>query len=125
MFTGITIVSSPAGTPVIDQPNTFSYPILSNVTLTCMVTLANRDLLPGITTYQWDTTGCYTNPAYNGGDPNCFPHGQTTQTVTGNGLTAEDAGTISCIATINGTQYTSDPITIRISGEILYNDIPI
>ena len=84
-----------------------------------MVTLANGDLIPGLTTYRWDTTGCYTNTAYNSGNPKCFPNGQTTQTITGNDLTAEDAGIIYCIATVNGIEYTSSPLTIRISGKTL------
>ena len=35
----VTIVSNPAGTPVSGFTNTFDYPILSSVTLTCDVTL--------------------------------------------------------------------------------------
>ena len=34
----VTIVSSPAGIPVNGSTDTFDYPILSNVTLTCNVT---------------------------------------------------------------------------------------
>ena len=108
----ITIVSSPAGTPVSGSINTFDYPILSSVTLTCMV-----DPSPSTTiTYQWNTTGCYTNVNYNNGEPGCFPHNQTTQNVTGYDLTAEDAGTIICTVTIGGVEYTSRPLTLRISG---------
>ena len=33
----VTVVSSPAGTPVSESTNTFDYPILSSVTLRCMV----------------------------------------------------------------------------------------
>ena len=33
----VTIASTPAGTPVSGSTNTFDYPILSSVTLTCMV----------------------------------------------------------------------------------------
>ena len=68
-------------------------------------------------TYQWITTGCYTNINYNGGVPSCFPHDQTTQIVTDNDLTAEDAGTIICSATIFGEVYTSDPVTLHVSGK--------
>ena len=110
---GVIIVSNPTGTPVDGQRNTVSYPILSSVSLTCM-------LVNGVTetaTYQWDTTGCYTNTAHNNGNPTCFPNGQTTQTVTGNDLTAEDAGTIHCTITIGDVHYTSSPFTILISGE--------
>ena len=67
-------------------------------------------------TYQWNTTGCYNNTNYNGGNPQCFPVGQFTQTVVGNDLTAKDAGNISCIVTINGTRYNSELFTLRISG---------
>ena len=66
--------------------------------------------------YQWNTTGCYNNSNYNGGNQSCFPVGQRTQTVVGNGLTANDAGNISCIVAINGNSYSSEPFTLRVSG---------
>ena len=69
--------------------------------------------------YQWNTAGCYTNSKFTDSNPVCFPHGQTTQNVTGNDLNAEDAGTITCTVTISGNDYTSDPFTLRISGEQL------
>ena len=68
-------------------------------------------------TYQWNTAGCYTNSKFTPSNPQCFPHGQTTQSVTGNNLNAEDAGTITCTVTISGSDYTSEPFTLRISGE--------
>ena len=68
-------------------------------------------------TYQWNTAGCYTNSKFTGSNPQCFPRGQTTQSVTGNNLNAEDAGTITCTAIINGVHYNSEPFTLRISGE--------
>ena len=106
----ISISSNPAGTPVSGSTNTFDYPILSSVTLTCMV-----DPSPATTvTYQWNTGGCFTSFRHN--IPTCFPANQTTQNVTGNNLLAEDAGTITCTVTIDGVDYTSDPFTIRISG---------
>ena len=111
----VTIVSNPTGTPVSGSTNTFDYPILSSVTLTCMVTSSDGST-PTVTNYQWDTTRCYTNPAHNSGNPTCFPTGQTTQSVTGNDLTAEDAGTITCTVTIDGVDNTSEPLTLRISG---------
>ena len=111
----VTIVSSPAGTPVSGSTNTFDYPILSSVTLTCMV-----DPTPSSSvTYQWNTAGCYTNSKFTGTNPQCFPRGQITQNVTGNNLNAEDAGTITCTVTISGSDYTSEPFTLRISGEQL------
>ena len=115
MFSGVTVVSSPAGTPVSESTNTFDYPILSSVTLTCMVNPTPSSSV----TYQWNTTGCYTNSQFTGSNPDCFPRGQTTQSITGNDLNAEDAGTITCTVTINGSDYTSEPFTLRISGEQL------
>ena len=70
-------------------------------------------------TYLWNTTGCYTNSKFTGSNPECFPHGETTQNVIGNNLNAEDAGTITCTVTISGRNYTSGPFTLRISGEQL------
>jgi len=108
------IVRSPSGTGVNGSNSTFDYPILSSVILTCV---AIRNGFPiGGTMYQWNTTGCYTNPAHNSGNPACFPTNQTTPSITGNDLTAEDAGTITCTTTIQGNNYTSGPVTLRISG---------
>ena len=91
---------------------------MSSVTLTCNV--AADDGLPfTVTSYQWNTAGCYTHPNRNNGNPACFPDGQTTQNVTDNDVNAEDAGTITCTVTINGSDYTSGPFTLRISGEQL------
>ena len=95
--------------------NTFDYPVLSSVTLICMVNPTPSSSV----TYQWNTTGCYTNSKFTGSNPECFPHGQTTQNVTGNNLNAEDAGTITCTVTISGSEYTSGPFTLRISSEQL------
>ena len=111
----VTIVSNPAGTPVSGSTNTFDYPILSSVTLTCMVDGST----PTMTNYQWNTTGCYTHPDHNSGNPTCFPTGQTTQSVTGNDLTAEDAGTITCTVTVADVNYTSGSLTLRISGVLM------
>ena len=110
-----TIVSSPAGTPVSGSTNTFDYPILSNVTLTCDVTSGNNSLFT-VNSYQWNTEGCYTHSDFIN---TCFPQGQTAQNVTDDDITAEDAGTITCTVTINGNHYTSEPFTLRISGEHL------
>ena len=113
--TVVTIVSSPAGAPVSGSNNTFDYPILIKVFLTCMVEPTPSSSV----TYQWNTTGCYTNSKFTRTNPQCFPHGKTKQTVAGNILKAEDAGTITCTVTINGSDYTSEPFTLRISGEQL------
>ena len=72
-----------------------------------------------VTAYQWNTAGCFRHPSFNSGSPRCFPLGMMTQSVTGNDLLPEDAGTITCTITINGVDYTSEPFTLRISGEQL------
>ena len=71
------------------------------------------------TSYQWDTTGCYTNAQFTGSNTECFPNGQMSQNVTENSLNAEDAGTITCSAMIGGARHTSEPFILRISGEQL------
>ena len=90
---------------------------MSSVTLTCMVEPSSLT----VTSYQWDTTRCYTNSDFTGSNPDCFPHGQVTQNVTANNnnLVAHDAGTITCTVTISGSDYTSGPFTLRVSGEQL------
>ena len=108
----VTIVSTPAGTPVSGSTNTFDYPILSNVTLTCLV----YPIPPASTTYQWSTTGCFTNDRHD--YPTCFPTGQTTQSVTGYHMLAEDAGPIACSAIIYGINFISDIFTLRVSGTV-------
>ena len=105
-----TVVSSPIGKSVSGSTNTFDYPILSNVTLTCMVSPTPSSSV----TYQWNTAGCYNNSIFTPSNPECFPHGQTTQIVIGSFMNAEDAGTITCTVTISGSVYTSEPFTLRI-----------
>ena len=114
----VTIVTDPAGIPVDDQPGTFDYPILTSVTLMCMATAVDGSPVT-VTSYNWTATNCYD---HSGGvqDP-CFygvgfPAGQN---ITGNNLLAPSAGTVTCTATIDGIDYTSDPLTLRISGEQL------
>ena len=113
----VTITGNPAGTPVSGFVNTYDYPILSSVTLTCNVASNGGSFT--VTSYQWNTAGCYTNSKFTGSTPQCFPHGQATQIVTGYNLNAEDAGTITCTVTIGGSGYASEPITLRVSGEQL------
>ena len=113
----VTIVSSPAGTLVSGYTNTFDYPILSSVTLTCNVASNNGSSFT-VTSYQWNTDGCYSNSKFTPSNPRCFPHGGTTQNVTDN-VIAHDAGTITCTVIISGRNYTSEPFTLRISGEQL------
>ena len=81
--------------------------------------MADSGSLPNGITYQWNTDDCYTSTQFTGSNPECFPHGQTTQSVTGNDLSAEGAGTITCTVTISGSEYTSEPFTLHISGEQL------
>ena len=78
--------------------------------------MADSGSLPNGITYQWNTTGCYTNTQFTDSNPECFPHGETSQTVSDDNLNAEDAGTITCTARISGRNYISDPFTLRISG---------
>ena len=112
----VNVVSSPPGALVSGSTNTYDYPILSSVTLTCMLfPLPSSNI-----TYLWNTTRCYRNSNYAGGNSRCFPSSQTTQNVTGYNLTAEDAGTITCTITINGNDYTSGPFILRISSELLW-----
>ena len=111
---GVSISRSPGGSLV--STNSYRYPLLSTLTLTC--TAITRDNLPyTMTSYDWNTTGCYTNPSYNGGNPGCFPNGQTTRDVIGHHLTAEDAGVITCSATSEGWTFTSNSLTLQISGD--------
>ena len=67
-----------------------------------------------VSSYRWNNTGCFTNDRHN--TPTCFPTNQTTQSVTGNNLLAEDAGIITCIVTIGDVELTSELLTLRISG---------
>ena len=112
----VTIVSNAGTRDTESATTTYDYRILSSVTLTCDVSPSSST----VDSYRWGTTGCYTNSKFTPGDnPQCFPHGQTTESVTSNDLYAEDAGTITCHATINGVEYDSEPFTLRISGEKL------
>ena len=104
---------TPAGTPVSGSTNTFDYPILSNVTLICAVTPNDKSDFT-VTNYKWDTTGCF---SYRHSAPKCFPTGQTKRSVIGYNLLAEDAGSVTCTATIDGINYVSKPLTLRIKGK--------
>ena len=84
----------------------------------CMATAADGSTVT-VTSYRWTAIDCYTR---TGGvqDP-CFYSlpSATGQNITSTGLLAQSAGTVTCTATINGVDYTSDPLTLRISGEQL------
>ena len=112
----VTIVTDPAGVPVDGQNNTFDYPILTGVRMTCMVTTADGSPAT-MTSYRWNTMNCYNNS--HGVSNRCLnAQDRTNRSIVGNNLRARDAGTVSCTATINGTNYTSDPLTLRLSGEL-------
>ena len=111
----VTIVTDPAGVPVDVQSNTFDYPILTSVTLMCIATAADGSPAT-VTSYHWNAINCYGDSDYY---PCFYSHGQTSQNITGNNLRAQDAGTVRCTATIDGTNYTSDPLILRISGEVI------
>ena len=119
----VTIVTEPAGTPVDDQPGTFDYPMLTRLTLTCMATASDGSPVT-VTFYEWTATECYSR--IGGVQHPCFysvgnPTGQNITSTTG--ITATDAGTVTCTATIDGMDYTSDPLTLRISGEQLQSNV--
>ena len=113
-----TIISDPAGTPVSGSTNTFDYPILSSVTLRCVVNPPTD-----VDFYTWFTRGCFTNSFHD--TPTCFPIGQTGQSVTGNNLLAEDAGAIHCRTFFGSFTFVSRPFTLRISGihSVIYTHI--
>lgn len=110
----VTIITNPPGIPIEGQPTTFDYLILSNVTLTCNVTADGSPII--VTSYLWNTTECYT--CRGGGEDPCFYNNTFTgKNITGNDLLAQDAVTVICTAIIGGINYTSSPLTLRISGE--------
>jgi len=113
----VTIVTNPAGTAVNDQINTFDYPILSSVTLMCMAMGANGSSTTA-TNFRWTVVKCYDRTG-DIDDPCFYSGGRTGQNITGDDLLTPDAGTVTCTANINGMDYTSDPLTLRISGEKL------
>ena len=87
---------------------------MTSVSLLCMVTTADASSVT-VTSYSWNATDCYN---HTGGvqDP-CFYSGRTGENVTSANLLAKDAGTTSCSATVDGVNFTSDSLTLRISGE--------
>ena len=72
-----------------------------------------------VTSYSWTAIDCYTR---SGGvqDPCFYSYNPTGQNITSPGLLAPSAGTVTCTATIDGMDYTSDLLTLRISGEQLH-----
>ena len=113
----VTIVTNPEGTSVNGSNNTFDYPILTSVSLMCIVTIPDGSPITA-TSYSWTATNCYNR---TGGvqSPCFYSGGRTGNIITGDSLLAPDAGTVTCTATIAGVDFTSDPLTLRISGKHL------
>ena len=113
----VTIVTEPEGTPVNGSSNTFDYPILTSVSLMCIVTIPGVSSI-NATSYSWTATDCYNR---TGGvqSPCFYSGGRTENIITGDSLLASDAGTVTCTATIAGVDFTSDPLTLRISSKHL------
>ena len=84
----------------------------------CMATAVDGSSVT-VTAYNWTASNCYTR--YDGVQEPCFYslNNPTGQNITGFNLLAPDAGTVTCTATIDGMDYTSDPLTLHISGEQL------
>ena len=110
----VIISSSPAGELI--NGSTYDYPKSSNLSLTCLaIQIISKDgSSSALSNFRWKNTGCSTNRRHTAST--CFPTNQTTQTVTGKNLLAEDAGTITCTVSIGGVDYTSEPFTLHISG---------
>ena len=102
MFDNATIISTPPGTAVSGSNNTFVYPIMSSVNLTC-----TPDPPPtSNVTYVWMISDCTT----------CFPSGVAEQNATTSSLTPDDAGTFTCSADGgSGGPISSDQFTLRVS----------
>ena len=117
MDINVTIVTDPEGTPVNGSNNTFDYPILTSVSLMCAVTTPDGSPVTA-TSYSWTATNCYNR---TGGvrSPCFYSGGRTGNIITGDSLLAPDAGTVTCTATIGDVNFTSDPLTLRISGKHL------
>ena len=79
----------------------------------CMATTADGSPANMIS-YYWNAINC--TGALR--DPCFYDGSHTGQNLTGNDLLAQDGGTVTCIGTIGGTNYTSGPLTLRISGEL-------
>ena len=117
LIVNVTIVADPEGKAVNGSNNTFDYPILTSVNLLCMATMPDGSPVT-VTSYSWTATHCYDR---TGGvnDP-CFYSGVPTgNSITENSLLAPDSGTLTCTVTVAGIDFTSDPLTLRISGKQL------
>ena len=81
----------------------------------CMATSADGSPA-NVTSYHWTATNCYDHT--NITDFCFYGGGKRGHNITGNNLLARDAGTVTCNAIIDSINYTSDPLTLRISGEL-------
>ena len=70
-----------------------------------------------VTSYLWTAVNCY-NHSTGVKDPCFYSVNRIGQNITGYDLLAQDAGTVTCTAIIDGVNYTSSPLTLRISGEL-------
>ena len=113
----VTIVTDPEGIPVNGSNNTRDYPILTSVRLLCIVTTAEGSPITA-TSYSWTASDCYN---HTGGVlmPCFYSGGRTGDNITDNNVLAPDAGTVTCTITVGTATFTSDPLTLRISGEQL------
>ena len=113
----VAIVTDPPGTPVDGAGNTFDYPLLTSVRLFCNATPADGSPVTGVS-YSWNDMGCY-NSDHGVQDP-CFYRLYTSgNNITDYNLRAEDAGSVSCTVSVSSEFYTSNSLTLRISGEQL------
>ena len=117
LIVNVTIVADPEGKAVNGSNNTFDYPILTSVNLLCMATMPDGSPVT-VTSYSWTATNCYDR---TGGVKNpCFYSGVPTgNSITENSLLAPDSGTLTCTVTVAGIDFTSDSLTLRISGKQL------
>ena len=120
----VTIITAPEGIPVNGSYNTFDYPILTSVSLMCIATLPGGSQVTA-TSYSWTATNCYNRTG--GVQSPCFYNGgRTGNIITGDSLLAPDAGSVTCTATVAGVDFTSEPLTLRISGKtmqfVVFND---
>ena len=113
----VTILTDPEGTAVNGSSNTFDYPILNHVSLLCIATMPDGSPV-NASSYIWTATNCYN---HTGGvqTPCFYSGGRTGYNITDNSLLAPDAGTVTCTANVAGVNYTSDLLTLRISGKEL------
>ena len=117
LIVNVTIVADPEGKAVNGSNNTFDYPILTSVNLLCMATMPDGSPVT-VTSYSWTATNCYDRTG--GVQSPCFYSGVPTgNSITENSLLAPDSGTLTCTVTVAGIDFTSDPLTLRISGKQL------